>query len=168
MAPLFRRGSMQELLLLVAGVFACYLAYGYIQEKMFTAGLKPYTWYATLLQFMLYGCFGRLEMMLRRLKRSSLPLRLYAFLGFLSVTTMGCSNASLKYLNYPTHVVFKSSKLIPVMVSSFWPSWPFLVIVLRRFTSGHSCRWRRSEASLSSARRTSCWTTWHRHCCAWG
>jgi adenosine 3'-phospho 5'-phosphosulfate transporter B3 len=36
----------------------------------------------------------------------------------LSVTlvTMGFSNASLEHLNYPTQVIFKSCKLIPVLV----------------------------------------------------
>ena len=29
---------------------------------------------------------------------------------------MGFSNASLEYLNYPTQVIFKSCKLIPVLI----------------------------------------------------
>lgn len=29
---------------------------------------------------------------------------------------MGLSNASLGYLNYPTQVIFKSCKLIPVLI----------------------------------------------------
>lgn len=37
-------------------------------------------------------------------------------IAFLTVGTMGLSNTSLGYLNYPTQVIFKCCKLIPVMV----------------------------------------------------
>jgi adenosine 3'-phospho 5'-phosphosulfate transporter B3 len=45
-----------------------------------------------------------------------IPFRVYLFLAFLTVSTMGLSNTSLGYLNYPTQVIFKSCKLIPVMI----------------------------------------------------
>ncbi len=45
-----------------------------------------------------------------------IPLRMYALIAFLTVSTMGLSNTSLGYLNYPTQVIFKSCKLIPVML----------------------------------------------------
>lgn len=45
-----------------------------------------------------------------------MPMSTYALLGFLTVGTMGFSNSSLKYLNYPTQVIFKCCKLIPVMI----------------------------------------------------
>jgi len=37
-------------------------------------------------------------------------------LAVLTVATMGLSNSSLGYLNYPTQVIFKCCKLIPVLV----------------------------------------------------
>ena len=39
-------------------------------------------------------------------------------LALLTVGTMGFSNASLGHLNYPTQVIFKCCKLIPVLVGS--------------------------------------------------
>lgn len=56
-------------------------------------------------------------------KRSSLvlfriPLKTYILLALLTLGTMGFSNASLGYLNYPTQVIFKSCKLIPVLAGS--------------------------------------------------
>eukprot|EP00126_Sphaerothecum_destruens_P011072 Sdes_comp20852_c0_seq1m17613 len=45
-----------------------------------------------------------------------MPLRYYLIIAFLTVTTMACSNSSLQYLSYPTQVIFKSSKLVPVMI----------------------------------------------------
>lgn len=43
-------------------------------------------------------------------------MKTYYLLSLLTIATMGLSNASLGYLNYPTQVIFKSSKLIPVMI----------------------------------------------------
>ena len=45
-----------------------------------------------------------------------IPIRTYAVLAFLTVATMGLSNSSVGYLNYPTQVIFKCCKLIPVMI----------------------------------------------------
>lgn len=41
---------------------------------------------------------------------------LYLLLGLILLGSMGFSNASLGYLNYPTQVIFKCCKLIPVMI----------------------------------------------------
>jgi len=46
------------------------------------------------------------------------PTRTYCLLAVMTVGTMGFSNASLGYLNYPTQVIFKCCKLIPVLVGS--------------------------------------------------
>lgn len=43
-------------------------------------------------------------------------MRIYYILAALTVGTIGFSNFSLKYLNYPTQVIFKCCKLIPVMI----------------------------------------------------
>lgn len=51
-----------------------------------------------------------------RQESRQVPLRTYAFLALTTVATMGFSNASLGYLNYPTQVIFKSCKLIPVLI----------------------------------------------------
>jgi adenosine 3'-phospho 5'-phosphosulfate transporter B3 len=46
----------------------------------------------------------------------SIPIKTYFLLAFLTVATMGLSNASVAHLNYPTQVMFKCCKLIPVMI----------------------------------------------------
>ena len=45
-----------------------------------------------------------------------IPGKTYMIIAFLTVGTMGLSNTSLGYLNYPTQVIFKCCKLIPVMI----------------------------------------------------
>lgn len=47
---------------------------------------------------------------------SRIPGKTYMIIAFLTVGTMGLSNTSLGYLNYPTQVIFKCCKLIPVMI----------------------------------------------------
>ncbi|XP_034656621.1 adenosine 3'-phospho 5'-phosphosulfate transporter 2 [Drosophila subobscura] len=120
-----------QFLLSCAGVFILYILYGYLQELIFTVeGFKPYGWFLTLVQFGYYIGFGLVERRLEayRTGRRSLwnvepaprciPMKTYLVLAALTLGTMGLSNSSLGYLNYPTQVIFKCCKLIPVLVGS--------------------------------------------------
>ncbi|XP_014675150.1 PREDICTED: adenosine 3'-phospho 5'-phosphosulfate transporter 2-like [Priapulus caudatus] len=99
------------------GVFIFYLLYGYVQELIFRLeGFKPYGWYLTLVQFGFYTLFSYCEQLLGRCRRSQIPMRTYLLIALLTVSTMGLSNSSLGYLNYPTQVIFKCCKLIPVLL----------------------------------------------------
>lgn len=51
---------------------------------------------------------------------SRIPGKTYMIIAFLTVGTMGLSNTSLGYLNYPTQVIFKCCKLIPVMIGGIF------------------------------------------------
>ncbi|XP_066481098.1 adenosine 3'-phospho 5'-phosphosulfate transporter 2 isoform X1 [Tiliqua scincoides] len=101
----------------ISGVFLFYLIYGYLQELIFSIeGFKPFGWYLTLVQFGFYSVFGLIELQLIQDKRRRIPGKTYMIIAFLTVGTMGLSNTSLGYLNYPTQVIFKCCKLIPVMI----------------------------------------------------
>eukprot|EP00045_Choanoeca_perplexa_P003887 m.34174 g.34174 ORF g.34174 m.34174 type:complete len:314 (+) comp12278_c0_seq1:379-1320(+) len=108
--------EVAKLLFLVAGVFACYLTYGYVQEKMFRAGLRSFGFFITFVQFVFYVVMSKVHLAITRARISSVSLRTYAILAGLTVTTMALSNASLSHLAYPTQLIFKSCKLIPVMI----------------------------------------------------
>jgi len=82
-------------------------------------------WYMTSVQFAVYTAFTFLQTSLTQrserhreegAQHPRPPLRYYALIGTLSVTSMGLSNTSCEYLSYPTQVMFKCSKLIPVMI----------------------------------------------------
>jgi adenosine 3'-phospho 5'-phosphosulfate transporter B3 len=45
------------------------------------------------------------------------PIRNYAILAVSTSAGMYFTNWSLEYLNYPTRIMFKSSKVIPVMLA---------------------------------------------------
>lgn len=112
-------GRTSQFLLLSSAIFVAYLIYGYLQELIFRLKeFRPFGWYLTLVQFLCYLIFGLLEMYVRKNFTRKIPLKTYALLAFLTVATMGLSNTSVGYLNYPTQVIFKCCKLIPVMVGS--------------------------------------------------
>lgn len=74
------------------------------QELIFTLdGIQPFGWYLTLIQFGYYTIFGWVECRIRGVTRK-IPLGTYLLLAFLTLGTMGFSNSSLGYLNYPTQV----------------------------------------------------------------
>ncbi|XP_036725359.1 adenosine 3'-phospho 5'-phosphosulfate transporter 2 isoform X2 [Balaenoptera acutorostrata] len=114
---LSRFNKLTQFFICVAGVLVFYLIYGYLQELIFSVeGFKPYGWYLTLVQFAFYSIFGLIELQLIQDKRRRIPGKTYIIIAFLTVGTMGLSNTSLGYLNYPTQVIFKCCKLIPVML----------------------------------------------------
>lgn len=62
---------------------------------------------------------------------SRIPGKTYMIIAFLTVGTMGLSNTSLGYLNYPTQVIFKCCKLIPVMIGGVFiqGQLPMLILI---------------------------------------
>uniref|UniRef100_A0A1B6JGM3 Adenosine 3'-phospho 5'-phosphosulfate transporter 2 n=1 Tax=Homalodisca liturata TaxID=320908 RepID=A0A1B6JGM3_9HEMI len=111
--------STNQFLICCAGVLVFYLIYGYLQELIFTVeGFKPYGWYLTLVQFAFYSVFGFAECGLNGDTKRHIPLQTYMLLALLTLGTMGFSNSSLGYLNYPTQVIFKCCKLIPCLIGS--------------------------------------------------
>ncbi|XP_037045949.1 adenosine 3'-phospho 5'-phosphosulfate transporter 2 [Bradysia coprophila] len=109
-----------QFLLCCAGVFVLYIIYGYLQELIFSLEeFKSFGWFLTLIQFAYYTLFGYFE---RKLEAANIqrliPMKTYALLAFLTLGTMGLSNSSLGYLNYPTQVIFKCCKLVPVLIGS--------------------------------------------------
>nr|XP_053635263.1 adenosine 3'-phospho 5'-phosphosulfate transporter 2-like [Cherax quadricarinatus]XP_053635264.1 adenosine 3'-phospho 5'-phosphosulfate transporter 2-like [Cherax quadricarinatus] len=118
--PVSRLPPTPQFIFLSTAVFIFYIAYGYMLELIFTLeGMQPHGWYLTLVQFAFYTIFALLQIILSgsALTRK-IPLKTYVIIAILTVGTMGFSNSSVGYLNYPTQVIFKSCKLIPVMIGS--------------------------------------------------
>jgi adenosine 3'-phospho 5'-phosphosulfate transporter B3 len=111
------RSRTVQFLLCCAGVFFFYLGYGYVQEAIFrTPGFRS-GWYLTAFQFLVYAVLSRVALWRSGAAPSATPTRVYLALSAMTVGTMGLSNASLGSLNYPTSVIFKSSKVVPVMLA---------------------------------------------------
>ncbi|KAH9492093.1 hypothetical protein Btru_029466 [Bulinus truncatus] len=106
-----------QFIILTTLTFVFYLIYGYMQELIFKLeGFEPFGWYLTLVQFAYYILFGVVELQIKHDRQRKIPLSMYLLLAFLTVATMGLSNTSVGYLNYPTQVIFKCCKLIPVLI----------------------------------------------------
>lgn len=98
-------------------VFLLFIGYGYWLERIFSLeAFRPFGFYLTLLQFGLYSLLSFLERNFRNDTIRKTPLQTHVVISLLTVGTMGFSNAAVGYLNYPTQVVFKCCKLIPVLV----------------------------------------------------
>ncbi|KAH9638988.1 hypothetical protein HF086_000914 [Spodoptera exigua] len=97
-------------------VFIFYLAYGYYLELLFAN--SEVSFYITLVQFLITTALSYVESLIRSPIKRKVPLKTYALLAGLTLGTMAFSNLALSYLNYPTQLIFKSCKLIPVMIGS--------------------------------------------------
>uniref|UniRef100_A0A0N5BWK5 Adenosine 3'-phospho 5'-phosphosulfate transporter 2 n=1 Tax=Strongyloides papillosus TaxID=174720 RepID=A0A0N5BWK5_STREA len=106
-----------QFVVLCGGVMFFYLIYAYVQEYMFKIeGMKSLGWYITLIQFFFYSMFSYIERKMKKEKGKKIPRKKYLEIAFYTVTTIGLSNAATGYLNYPTLVIFKCCKLIPVLI----------------------------------------------------
>ena len=120
-----RMGPRNRFIMCVVGVFSCYFVYGIAQEVLFRqwrqAG-QPCGWFLTFVQYVFYAVFMYFQRTFieggraNKAKPRVAPLSSYLLLAFCSVGTVGLSNASCDYLTYPTQVLFKSSKILPVML----------------------------------------------------
>lgn len=104
----------------VSGIFIFYFVYGLAQESLFTEWRKEGSacgWLLTFIQYAFYTIFTFLQRLSSGdVQRGSTPMAAYVVLAVFSVGTVGLSNASCDFLTYPTQVLFKSSKILPVMV----------------------------------------------------
>ncbi|XP_027644860.1 adenosine 3'-phospho 5'-phosphosulfate transporter 2 isoform X1 [Falco biarmicus] len=103
----------------VSGVFMFYLIYGYLQNRANCTShhLKPsVTEHLFLKPHGTSSPRGSSSMLCIVESVKRIPGKTYMIIAFLTVGTMGLSNTSLGYLNYPTQVIFKCCKLIPVMI----------------------------------------------------
>jgi adenosine 3'-phospho 5'-phosphosulfate transporter B3 len=121
-----------QMVVCAGAVFVFYISYGYLQEKIFRVpGFAEFGWYMTLLQFVVYALLAYAESMITqrhverkcvhahtryRIAGRRIPMRQYVMLSLYTVGTMGLSNAAVGYLNYPTQVIFKCCKLVPVLI----------------------------------------------------
>lgn len=104
----------------VTGIFVFYFVYGLAQESLFTEWRKEGSacgWLLTFIQYAFYTLFTFFQRLTTgQVERGSTPMSAFFVLAAFSVGTVGLSNASCDFLTYPTQVLFKSSKILPVMV----------------------------------------------------
>ncbi|XP_043277927.1 adenosine 3'-phospho 5'-phosphosulfate transporter 1 [Venturia canescens] len=118
----------QDALILVYcffGLQMSYLTWGYLQEKIMTqeyvndAGEKSHfrdsqflVFVNRILAFLMSGMY----LIIKRQPRHTTPLYKYAFCSLSNIMSSWCQYEALKFVSFPTQVLAKASKIIPVMI----------------------------------------------------
>ena len=92
------------------------IGFAALQEGVWRVPDYKFGGYMTLLTALTMAVCGQLERMLTCDTSRRGPLLKYVQLSLLTLAGMYFTNQSLQFLNYPTRVIFKSSKLVPTMI----------------------------------------------------
>ena len=103
-------------LLLCTGAIASAVAFAALQEGVWRIKGFAFSGYMTFVTAATMAGCGQLERVLTDDTKRLGALGSYLKLSLLTLSGMYFTNWSLKFLNYPTRVLFKSSKLVPTMV----------------------------------------------------
>mmetsp|Transcript_8501 Transcript_8501/g.18292 ORF Transcript_8501/g.18292 Transcript_8501/m.18292 type:complete len:411 (-) Transcript_8501:62-1294(-) len=102
--------------LCAGGIFFFYLVHSYSLEWLKNAQILQYGWVVTLIQCVVYVILAAGDRAVRGAGPRKGHATDYMKIGFLQVASLSLSNFSAQYLNVPTQMMFKSSKLLPVML----------------------------------------------------
>lgn len=115
------RPKWQQFLICSSGFFFGYLVNGLCEEYVYNRLGFSYGWYFTFVQGFVYLFLIRLQGFTT--KQMVNPWKIYAKLSVVLMCSHGLTKGSLAYLNYPAQIMFKSTKVLPVMVvGAFMPS----------------------------------------------
>lgn len=118
-------GGTRKLVVCAAGIFFCYFYYGILQEKITKGEYKDsegkdekfhYTLCLVLVQCFINATYAKIAMSIFPKERDTTNKGLYAACAFTYLGAMLASNHALQHVPYPTQVLGKSIKPIPVMI----------------------------------------------------
>jgi len=119
------QSAQKQILTLVAlsiGLFSFFCLAAILEEKLFTANNKEFKfgWFLTFIQLVFVTIFSGLERLYfkEKVTAHNAELKRHALVAGAMTASRGLTNVSLQFLNYPTQVVFKSLKLLTVMLGS--------------------------------------------------
>jgi len=120
-------------LICFGGIFFSYLVYGILQENVYVTEYGPnkqrfkFTLFAVLAQSVMGTLVARLVIaVLPRSEVSSTGESLWSYFWSATSQTLAliCSNHSLQFIDYPTQVIAKSCKPLPIMVGDMLTGTP--------------------------------------------
>lgn len=112
-----------KFLICTAGIFITYFYYGIIQEKI-TRGNYGGEQFTCMLSLVFIQCIANYfyaiftSVTVMKQGEDTTRTSYYVSCALTYVVAMLCSNLALKWVNYPTQVIGKSAKPIPVMILS--------------------------------------------------
>jgi adenosine 3'-phospho 5'-phosphosulfate transporter B3 len=108
--------------LLSLGVFSFFCLAAVLEEKLFRDNDRQFKfgWFLTFIQLVFVTAFSALERIYfkEQVLAHNAELKRHALVAGAMTASRGLTNVSLQFLNYPTQVVFKSLKLLTVMIGS--------------------------------------------------
>ncbi|XP_020085342.1 UDP-galactose/UDP-glucose transporter 4-like [Ananas comosus] len=111
---LTNRTKWQQFLICSSGFFFGYLVNGVCEEYVYNRLHFSYGWYFTFVQGFVY--LGLIYMQGFTTENMVNPWRTYVKLAAVLMGSHGLTKGSLAFLNYPAQLMFKSTKVLPVMV----------------------------------------------------
>ncbi|XP_050385123.1 UDP-galactose/UDP-glucose transporter 4-like [Argentina anserina] len=108
------RPKWQQFLLCSSGFFFGYLVNGVCEEYVYNRLHFSYGWYFTFVQGFVYLFLIYLQGFTP--KQMVNPWKTYVKLSAVLMGSHGLTKGSLAFLNYPAQLMFKSTKVLPVMV----------------------------------------------------
>ncbi|URD72074.1 UAA transporter family [Musa troglodytarum] len=112
--PLTERPKWQQFLLCSSGFFFGYLVNGICEEYVYNRLQFSYGWYFTFVQGFVY--LGLIHLQGFTTKQMVNPWNTYVKLSGVLMGSHGLTKGSLAFLNYPAQLMFKSTKVLPVMI----------------------------------------------------
>ncbi|CAI9259967.1 unnamed protein product [Lactuca saligna] len=108
------RPKWQQFLLCSSGFFFGYLVNGVCEEYVYNRLQFSYGWYFTFVQGWVY--LGLIYLQGFTIKQIVNPWKTYVKLSVVLMGSHGLTKGSLAFLNYPAQIMFKSTKVLPVMI----------------------------------------------------
>ncbi|CDP09815.1 unnamed protein product [Coffea canephora] len=108
------RPRWQQFVICSSGFFFGYLVNGICEEYVYNRLSFSYGWYFTFVQGFVYLALIHLQGF--TIKQMVNPWGTYVKLSGVLMGSHGLTKGSLAYLNYPAQIMFKSTKVLPVMV----------------------------------------------------
>ena len=110
----------------VFGLLGSYLVWGYLQERIMTlkygadkeSGGENFknSLFLVFMNRILALVIGSVYIMCMHLPRHHAPLYKYSYSSFSNIMSSWCQYEALKFVSFPTQVLAKASKIIPVML----------------------------------------------------
>lgn len=112
-----------QLVLCALGIYACYLNYGVLQEKIYKASYDgenfSYSTFLLAVQTFVNACGAFVMLKVIKVSAAIPPksqVREYAVVALAYLMAMWFSFTALRYMSYPMQALGKSCKMIPVML----------------------------------------------------
>lgn len=110
---------MQRLIFCVVGIFVSFMMYGFLLER-FTFGGKKISELALLtMNSAICATFARAAMVLKGERPRKVPSHYFVAIACTYLGGMFMSIRALRYVNYPTRILAKSAKAVPIMMMNF-------------------------------------------------